>query len=108
MPDSEALHVLLAPAGELCGNGQLRETIKERRARKGSEHPMWYLSPELVKSFSLSTENLEAVVAQEISAINWLQLRFGGEIISYEFDISLLREKAMELPPSASPKDISC
>ena len=69
---------------------------------------MWYLSPELVQSFSLSTDNnLEAVVAQEITAINWLQLRFGGEIISCEFDISLLREKAMDLPPSASQKDIS-
>ena len=37
MAEQNALYVLLAPVGQLTGNGQLRETVKERRNRKGKD-----------------------------------------------------------------------
>jgi len=107
MANQKKFYVLTAPVGQLCGNGQLRETISERRNRKGDNVPFWYLSPELVKRFDISDSILEAVVAEEKTAINWLQLRFGGDLSVLEFDHDLLIQDAMELPPSAKPKDIS-
>ena len=49
MSETQALYVLLAPTGQLTGNGQLRETIRERRKRNGDDVAFWYLSPELVQ-----------------------------------------------------------
>ena len=79
MSEIKELYVLLAAAGQLSGNGQLRETVKERRSRNGQDVPFWYLSPELVQKFNLPGNAVEAVVAEDETAINWLQLRFGGE-----------------------------
>ena len=107
MSNQKNFYVLTAPEGHLCGNGQLRETISERRNRKGEDVTFWYLSPELVKKFKISDSHLEAVVALEKTAINWLQLRFGGDLKILEFDQELLTREAMDLPPSAKPKDIS-
>ncbi len=101
------LYVLTAPVGQLCGNGQLRETISERRKRKGDDVAFWYLSPELVRSFNISENDLEAVVAEEQTSIIWLQLRFGGEISIKDFYISELRKDAYALPPGPNIKDIS-
>ena len=99
MSEQEALSVLLAPAGQLCGNGQLRESINERRARRGSDYPMWYLTPELVQKFNLhENPNFEAVVAEDPSAIAWLKLRFGGERKTAKIDVTQLWEHA-GLPP---------
>ncbi len=107
MSETKDLYVLLAPAGQLSGNGQLRETVKEQRNRKGDEVPFWYLSPELVKRFGLPGQDLEAIVAEESSSINWLKLRFGGESCTSQFDIDQLRQEAKGLPPAPRFKDIS-
>ena len=106
MANQKRFYVLTAPVGQLCGNGQLRETISERRNRKGDDVPFWYLSPQLVKQFQISDSMLEAVVAEEKTAINWLQLRFGGELSTLEFDQELLVREAMTLPPGGREKDI--
>tara|TARA_Y100001968_G_scaffold125129_1_gene114113 strand:+ start:936 stop:1268 length:333 start_codon:yes stop_codon:yes gene_type:complete len=107
MPEPEELHVLLAPSGQLCGNGQLRESIHERRARKGSDYPMWYLSPELVQKFTLhENPTFEAVVAKDPSAIAWLKLRFGGERKTAMLEISQLWEYASSPPDPDIRRDI--
>ena len=107
MANKKTFFVLIAPVGQLCGNGQLRETISERRNRKGNDVPFWYLSPELVRNFGISECIKEAVVAEEKTSITWLQLRFGGDLSTFEFDQDLLIQDAMGLPPSAKTKDIS-
>ncbi len=107
MTELKALYVLLAPAGQLTGNGQLRETIKERRSRKGQDVPFWYLSPELVVKFDLSSSGFEAVVAEEPTAIQWLKMRFGGESRTAKLDVDQLRLQANELPPIPTIRDIS-
>ena len=85
----------------------MRETLSERRNRKGADVPFWYLSPELVKRFNLPGDDVEAVVAAESTSIDWLQLRFGGKSFSKEFDLEQLRQYAMDLPPAPAFRDIS-
>ena len=106
MSEPKALYFLLAPAGKISGHGQLRETFRERRNRKGKDVPFWYLSPELVKGLGLSKEPLEGVVADKQTAIHWLQLRFGGESRKVTLDIDKLNSDAKGLPPGPSMKDI--
>ena len=107
MPEPKALYALLAPLGQLSGNGQLRETVSERRKRKGENIPFWYLSPDLVRRFDLPGTNVEAVITDEITAINWLKLRFGGNIINVQLDIEQLRQFASDLPPGPVDRDLS-
>ena len=107
MNESSLLYVLLAPVGQLTGNGQLRETVSERRNRLGEDVPFWYLSAELVKKFQLSDSVFEAVVSDDSTVIDWVRLRFGGEISTSSLDINELRQYAMELPPPPEFKDIS-
>ena len=107
MAEPQALYVLLAPVGQLTGNGQLRETISERRSRKGQDVAFWYLSPDLVRKFDLPGKGSEAVVAADANAINWLKLRFGGESVIAHLDLDLLREEASNLPPPPIVRDIS-
>ncbi len=107
MSEAQALYVLLAPTGQLTGHGQLRETIRERRKRLGDDVAFWYLSPELVQQFNLSGQGFEAVVASELTAINWLKIRFGGESRSAQLDIDELHEHANSLPPSPISRDLS-
>ncbi|WP_320665024.1 hypothetical protein [Prochlorococcus sp. MIT 1223] len=107
MSEPEALYVLLAPAGQLCGNGQLRESIYERRARRGEDYPMWYLTPELVQKFNLyENSNYEAVIAKDSSAIAWLKLRFGGERTTTQIDIDELWKHASSPPEPDLRRDI--
>tara|TARA_Y100001968_G_C19362859_1_gene720772 strand:- start:995 stop:1348 length:354 start_codon:yes stop_codon:yes gene_type:complete len=104
MSEPQALHVLLAPEGQLCGNGQLRESINERRARRGKDYPMWYLNPSMVKELNLSNKpGLEAVVAEDSSAIAWLKLRFGGERTTAIMETNKLWEVAPD-PPDPDPR----
>ncbi len=107
MAEPKDFYVLLAPVGQLSGNGQLRETVEERRKKQGSDVPFWYLSPALVKKFQLSDSVLEAVVAEELTAINWLKLRFGGERNQVQLNLDDLREHASGLPPGPTHRDIS-
>ncbi len=107
MSELKALYVLTAPIGQLSGNGQLRETVKERRNRKGEDVSFWYLSPELVAKFRLPGSDVEAVVADEATAIDWLSLRFGGDKSVVTLDVSQLHEQARGLPPGPIERDIS-
>ena len=107
MNEQTPFYVLIAPVGQLCGNGQLRETISERRNRKGANVAFWYLSEDLVSKFNIPGNNKEAVVAEEKTAVNWLQLRFGGKLLTKKFDRELLKNEASDLPPKANVKDIS-
>ena len=104
---TQDLYALIAPQGQLTGNGQLRETIAERRSRKGQDVPFWYLCPELVVKFGIADSSCEAVIAKELTSINWLKLRFGGELKPLTIDIDELRQYAMELPPVPFVRDIS-
>ena len=108
MSETKALNVLLAPEGQLQGNGQLRESFHERRDRKGSDYPMWFLNSSLVNKFNISDkEGYEAVVAEESSTIAWLKLRFGGEKLIKTLNIDELWEHASLPPEPPEIKDIS-
>ena len=107
MSELKALYVLIDPIGQLSGNGQLRETVKERRNRKGEDVSFWYLSPELVEEFGLSGSDVEAVVAEEATAIDWLMLRFGGRKSMAQLDVAQLHATAKALPPGPIMRDIS-
>ena len=107
MSGPKSLYVLSAPVGQLAGNGQLRETISERRNRKGKDVAFWYLSPDLVEKFKLPGNGVEAVVAEDSKAIDWLKLRFGGERFTAELDVEELHIHAGALPPPPIHRDIS-
>ena len=107
MSELTSVSVLIAPLGQLSGDGQLLESFRERRDRRGANYPMWYLSPEQVKQFNLSAkDNYEAVVAEESLAIAWLKLRFGGERTQASLDQAKLWEIAGEEPPAPQRRDI--
>ncbi len=107
MSEPQDLSVLIAPIGQLSGNGQLRETIRERRRRIGDDVPFWYLPPDLVEKFNLPGIGVEAVVAKDPKAIAWLKLRFGGNSQITSLDVDQLKEHAMQLPPAPTVRDIS-
>ncbi len=108
MAETKILYVLLAPKGQLSGHGQLRESMHERRTRMGDDYPMWYLNSTLVQQFNVSEEKgMEAVIAEDKSAIAWLNLRFGGERFTKSLDPEELWEKANLLPEPAKKIDIS-
>ena len=107
MAELKAVYLLLAPVGQLCANGQLRETVRERRKRLGDDVSFWYLSPDLVQKFQLSGSGYEGVVAEELTAINWVKLRFGGDRTRVQLDLEQLRQEAKALPPGPSVRDIS-
>tara|TARA_Y100001968_G_scaffold95491_1_gene85725 strand:+ start:8 stop:343 length:336 start_codon:yes stop_codon:yes gene_type:complete len=108
MSETKALNVLIAPVGQLQGNGQLRESFHERRDRRGADYPMWFLNSSLVIKFNISEkEGYEAVVAEEPSTIAWLKLRFGGEKFTKSLDIDELWKHASLPPEPPEIKDIS-
>lgn len=116
-----SLSFLVAPRGQLSGDGQLRELIEERRQRKGADVELWYLGPELVEELRLAQGfrhppakdqspgsprgPIEAIVAGEASVITWLQLRFGGCAGSLALPAGWLQERAGGLPPRAPAAD---
>ena len=108
MPETKALNVLLAPEGQLQGNGQLRESFHERRDRKGADYPMWFLTSSLVLKFNISEkEGYEAVVAEDSTTIAWLKLRFGGKRLSKTLDIEELWQYASHPPEPPERRDIT-
>tara|TARA_Y100001968_G_C19429398_1_gene756156 strand:+ start:1955 stop:2305 length:351 start_codon:yes stop_codon:yes gene_type:complete len=107
--EKKDLIVLFAPVGVLSGDGQLRESFRERRARLGADYPMWYLSAELIKDFNLPipfNPKHEAVVAEDPSSIAWLKLRFGGNRITETFEIDKLKQLANQMPEAPERRDI--
>ena len=108
MSETKALNVLIAPEGQLQGNGQLRESFHERRDRKGEDYPMWFLNSSLVSKFNISEKGgYEAVVAEDATTIAWLRLRFGGEKLSKELNIDELWEHASLPPDPPERRDIT-
>ena len=108
MSETKTLNVLLAPEGQLQGNGQLRESFHERRDRKGEDYPMWFLNSTLVSKFNISEkEGYEAVVAEDATTIAWLRLRFGGEKLRKELNIDELWEHASLPPDPPERRDIT-
>jgi len=108
MSETKALNVLIAPEGQLQGNGQLRESFHERRDRKGKDYPMWFLNSSLVSKFNITEkEGYEAVVAEDATTIAWLRLRFGGEKLSKELNIDELWEHASLPPDPPERRDIT-
>ena len=108
MSETKALNVLIAPEGQLQGNGQLRESFRERRDRKGADYPMWFLNASLVRKFNITEKDgYEAVVAEDPTTIAWLKLRFGGEKLSKELNIDELWEHASLPPEPPDIKDIA-
>ena len=108
MSETKELIILLAPEGQLQGNGQLRESFHERRDRKGADYPMWFLNASLVSKFNITEkEGYEAVVAEDATTIAWLKLRFGGEKLSKELNIDELWEHASLPPEPPEIKDIA-
>ena len=108
MSETKTLNVLIAPEGQLQGNGQLRESFHERRDRKGADYPMWYLNSSLVSQFKITDKKgFEAVVAEDSTTIAWLKLRFGGEKLTQSFDIDELWQLASLPPEPPEIKDIS-
>ncbi len=75
----QELHLLLAPLGQLSGDGQLLELFKERGDHPGLSQ-LWYLTPSAIANAGLeSGEPLqEGVACDDAGVITWLQLRFGG------------------------------
>ncbi len=105
-PLTSDLHVLLAPAGQLSGDGQLRELIAERRDRCGVTGPIWYLAPQQVAALRLAPAATreapqEAVVTTSASVLTWLQLRFGGHATRAAFAPGWLQAEAQALPQGA-------
>lgn len=92
--------MLLAPAGTLSGDGQLRELISERRERPDGTGAIWYLPPQLVTALGLG-EGLEAVVVATPAVFSWLQLRFGGRASQADLTTAWLDAEAGALPPRA-------
>lgn len=121
--------LLLAPAGQLSGDGQLRELMLERRSRTthrsragsaGSSSSIWFLSPAHVQQLGLGGDEQndehdgalaaqEALVTEDPAVHVWLQLRFGGRSASvaelsqlpHRLERSWLEQQASGLPPAA-------
>ena len=108
MSETKELIILLAPEGQLQGNGQLRESFHERRDRRGEDYPMWFLNSSLVSKFNITEkEGYEAVVAEDATTIAWLKLRFGGENMSKTLNIDELWQHASLPPEPPEIKDIA-
>ncbi len=116
-----SLSFLVAPLGQLSGDGQLRELIEERRQHKGADVELWYLGPDLVEELHLAQAfrhppakdqrpgspqgPIEAIVAGDAAVITWLQLRFGGCAGSLALPTGWLQERAAAVPPRAPAAD---
>jgi hypothetical protein len=88
--------------GQLSGDGQLRELMKERRSHGGGDAELWYLPPFLLVSLGLGSRDQEGIAALDPGVITWLQLRFGGVVrAAATVDQASLKAKAATLPAPA-------
>ncbi len=117
-----SLFFLVAPLGQLSGDGQLRELIEERRQHKGADVEPWYLGPDLVEELHLAQAfhhppakdqddrcpqgPIEAIVAGDAAVVTWLELRFGGCAGMLALPTGWLQERAGALPPRGTPSAV--
>ncbi len=99
MPVISQLTLLLAPAGQLSADGQLRELMAERRAHRHGDAGLWFLPASLLPHLNIKAPGQEAVAACDPQVITWLQLRFGGEARPTTLTAAQLQEWAAGLPP---------
>lgn len=102
------LWLLQAPAGQLSGDGQLHELIRERRSKaheSDADRELWYLPPALCQQH-FGRGDLEAIISAGSSAATWLQLRFGGALQTTVLHRNWLRLHALALPPAAAPAPV--
>ena len=92
--------LLLAPVGQLSGDGQLRELIEERRACRGGTGPIWYLPSAQVAALGQG-QGEEAVATPSSAVLTWLLLRFGGSTSAAAIPTDWLEAEARALPPAA-------
>jgi hypothetical protein len=97
----QLLHVLVAPEGQLSGDGQLRELLQERREHLGPGAQLWYLSAALTQELDLASGAQEAVASVDPAVITWLELRFGGRCKATVLALATLEQRATGLPPHA-------
>lgn len=98
MDASTRVSLLLAPAGSLSGDGQLREVFAERR-RRGGPTDLWFLAE--VPGVQGSPQ--EAVASAVPHLLVWLQVRFGGELQhGVELPEGLRQPLSLQLPPAAA------
>jgi hypothetical protein len=101
------VQLLLAPCGQLSGDGQLRELMQERRRHLGDgSGGLWYLSPERLAELrhcglQLNADGTEALAIREPHAAQWLQLRFGGQLQPISLSSAWLMGEVLELPAPA-------
>lgn len=97
------LQLLLAPAGELSGDGQLRELMREQRRHSvDGSGGIWYLPAHHCRHL-LRRQGVEGVVLLERGTAVWLQLRFGGTLQPVHLPAAWLSERALALAPAAPP-----
>jgi len=96
------LQLLIAFAGQISGDGQLRELMLERRLSHGTaDGGLWYLPPSLVAQLGHSP-HCEALAVRNQRVAVWLQLRFGGQLQTACLAEAWLADQALALP-SATP-----
>jgi hypothetical protein len=102
---SLTLQLLVAPCGQLSGDGQLCELMQERRRHLGSASGgLWYLPPALTDELTLPAAGpREALAIADPRAAVWLQLRFGGRLEQICLSSTWLHDKALE-PPAPAPQ----
>lgn len=99
MPVISQLTLLLAPAGQLSADGQLRELMAERQAHGQGDASLWFLPSALLPQLGITAPGQEAVAARDPGVITWLKLRFGGEVRPTTLTAAQLQERAAALPP---------
>jgi hypothetical protein len=104
-PSLGGFSLLLAPAPQLSGDGQLRELMLERFGRFGDRADLWYLPPLEVRDLALGLPGDEAVVAGDPAVATWLQIRFGGRLRALALEPGDLRRRAAT-PPAGAPQEL--
>jgi hypothetical protein len=113
---TQPFQLLLAPAGQLSGDGQLRDLMLERRNRTsgGATPPsaIWFLPQELLRQLELKLERglgsanqhaQEGLLTEDPAVHVWLQLRFGGRSASPS-EIARLTPKLGRGDPGRRPR----
>jgi len=100
MDPSSEVSLLLAPAGSMSSDGQLREVFEERRRMAAPDLDLWFL-PAVPDQ---QGPPQEVVISGSPNLLVWLQVRFGGELRQgVVLPEALRRQLSAQLPPAAAP-----